>query len=143
MQGVNGYYNSYIGFPASPADQVLNEWTESLRALRELPWKEGSRWGSKWAADDGKRRLFCIYEGKCRNRCYYIKGFRFIVVFLQHRVRKILNVLPSNLVTLEHKCVLSESVLEHLLLGINFQEGLTYYASWRYKSRTFSMEKRD
>jgi hypothetical protein len=169
VQGVNGYYNSYIGFPTSPADQVLNEWTENLRALHELPWgkgsgnrmvdteppgypygwnqwidligtgfawekvnsystqsaknhrntylskkklyvdygwpdnfdsegfraardrwqaeidrywredelrRRGSRWGSKWTADDGKRRLFCIYEGKCRNRCYSIRGPR-------------------------------------------------------------------
>jgi hypothetical protein len=42
VQGVNGYYNSYIGLPTSPADQVLNERTENLRTLHELPWRKGS-----------------------------------------------------------------------------------------------------
>jgi hypothetical protein len=42
VPGVDGYYNSYIGLPTFPADQVLNEWTENLRSLHELPWRKGS-----------------------------------------------------------------------------------------------------
>lgn len=72
-----------------------------------------------------------FYNGVLIHRC------------LHHRVCKILDVLQSNLATLEHKCALSENVLEHLLLDIKFQEGLTYCVSPRHKSRTFSVERRD